>query len=82
MGKTSPHHPVTLSSRQFLESSEELPGALSIAQISKNDYTDFSLISVCSNLCNRLLIGGIRDFWTFSEISSSLDKEGKPIYSN
>ncbi len=29
----------------------------------------FSLVSMNPNLCNRLMIGVIRDFWTFSEIS-------------
>jgi len=28
---------------------------------SKNDFTDFSLVSMAFNLCNRLIIGGIRD---------------------
>jgi hypothetical protein len=34
-----------------------------ITQISKNDFTDFSLVSMLFNLCNRLIIGVIRDFW-------------------
>ena len=32
-----------------------------ITQISKNDSTDFSLFSMPFNLCNRLIIGVIRD---------------------
>jgi len=40
-----------------------------ITQISKNDSTDFSLVSMPFNLCNRLIIGVIRDFWALSGIS-------------
>jgi hypothetical protein len=39
-----------------------------MAAISRNDYTDLSLISMYSNRCNRFIISVIRDFWPFSEI--------------
>jgi len=40
-----------------------------IPQISENDSTDFSLVSMPFNLCNRLVIGVIRDFWALAGIS-------------
>jgi len=40
-----------------------------ITQISKNDSTDFSLVPLHFNLCNRLIIGVITDFWALSGIS-------------
>jgi hypothetical protein len=52
-----------------VESSKTPPRALSITQISKM-ITPISIVPQCvSYLCNPSLIGGIRDFGTFPEIS-------------
>jgi hypothetical protein len=53
-----------------VESSKTPPRPLSITQISKM-ITPISIVPQCvSYLCNPSLIGGIRDFGTFPEISS------------
>jgi hypothetical protein len=45
-------------------------------QIFKNDSTDFSLfIHPFSNLCNRYLIGSIRDSEWFSNLKKKIDNQ-------
>ena len=57
------------------EISEKLLHAVLIAQISKNDYRDCSLFPYPSICVIVFIIGGIRDFRTFPEISQDfLDK--------
>jgi hypothetical protein len=51
--------------------------ALLITQISKDDYADVLHLRSVSYPCNQLLIGVIRDFETFTEISWRRSDDGK-----
>jgi hypothetical protein len=46
----------------------------------KKGYADVSIFQYVSNLCNRSIIGVIRDFRTFSEISFWLSDKGAMSY--